>query len=56
MLITHPGIGIIRIRYNGYNLSLIVRHPFEVCKSSYSFAGAKINKNWELSIRNQEIF
>ena len=22
-----PGLGITRIRYNGYNLSLIVRHP-----------------------------
>ena len=26
----HPGFGITRIRFNGYNLSLIVRHPFEI--------------------------
>ena len=25
-----PGLGITRIRYNGYNLSLKVRHPFEL--------------------------
>ena len=53
MLIMHPGLGITRIRYNGYNLSLIVRHPFEVCKSSYSFAKTKIAKNnSEIKIRN----
>ncbi len=53
MLIMHPGLGITRIRYNGYNLSLIVRHPFEVCKSSYSFAKAKVYK--KLGIRNEEL-
>lgn len=26
----HPGFGITRIRFNGYNLSLIARHPFEI--------------------------
>jgi hypothetical protein len=26
----YPGLGITRIRFNGYNLSLIVRHPFEM--------------------------
>ena len=25
-----PGLGITRIRFNGYNLSLIVRHPLDV--------------------------
>lgn len=25
-----PGLGITRIRYNGYNLSLKVRHPSEI--------------------------
>ena len=48
MLIMHPGLGIIRIRYNGYNLSLIVRHPFEVCKCSYSFAKTKIQKKFKM--------
>ena len=27
-----PGLGITRIRFNGYNLSLIVRHPFEMSR------------------------
>ena len=26
----YPGLGITRIRFNGYNLSLIVRHPLDV--------------------------
>ena len=31
LLITlRPGLGITRLRFNGYNLSLIVRHPFEI--------------------------
>ena len=25
-----PGLSITRIRFNGYNLSLIVRHPLDV--------------------------
>lgn len=31
-----PGLGIIRLRFNGYNLSLSVRHPFGI-------SGAKIH-------------
>ena len=26
----YPGLGITRIRFYGYNLILIVRHPFEM--------------------------
>lgn len=38
MLITRiPGFGITRVRFNGYNLSLTVRHPFEI-------SGAKIER------------
>mgnify|MGYP003547214004 CR=1 FL=1 len=32
-----PGLGITRIRYNGYNLSLIVRHPLWMSGQSYKF-------------------
>ena len=39
-----PGFGITRIRFNGYNLSLIVRHPFEI-------SGAKI----ELIIKKRKL-
>lgn len=30
-----PGLGITRIRYNGYNLSLKVRHPSKISAQRY---------------------
>lgn len=45
LLITlRPGLGITRLRFNGYNLSLTVRHPFKN-------TGAKITLNFGKSHR-----
>lgn len=56
-LIMLTGLGIIRIRFNGYNLSLKVRHPFEISGAKIPnsdrntrFPGGKIGKN------NAEVF
>ena len=42
-----PGLGITRIRFNGYNLSLIVRHPFELSAAKVE----KIIKNEKFKIK-----
>lgn len=43
-----PGLGIIRLRFNGYNLSLKVRHPFVNC-------GHKGNAFSQYVVKNEEI-
>lgn len=44
-----PGLGITRIRYNGYNLSLKVRHPSEI-------SAAKVRKKTEVIASESSLY
>ena len=43
MITLRPGLGITRLRFNGYNLSLTVRHPFEISEAKVLFFREKRN-------------